>query len=96
MKSTRHRGKRKSVSEVPEAKRPRMIADEVRYITERAAARDTRLVVLGGLVFFSTATGDAWVLDSEDGFALCLALDGEAQPVNIEETPEQFAMPCTA
>ena len=45
-----------------------------------------------GLVFFSTATGDAWLLDADDSLALCLAVEGKRQPVKIDETPEQFAI----
>lgn len=43
---------------------------------------------LGPLLFFSTETGDAWVLDPADHLALCLARDGEPLPANIIETPD--------
>jgi hypothetical protein len=49
-------------------------------------------VSLGPLVFFSTATGDAWLLDAEDSLALCLAREGTRVPVTITETPERFAI----
>jgi len=32
------------------------------------------------------------MLDCQDGRALCLARDGEKQPVRILETPEKFAI----
>jgi hypothetical protein len=53
------------------------IQSEVKYIVRRAAERDAWVVTLGPLVFFSTETGDAWMLDPADGLALCLARDGE-------------------
>ena len=68
------------------------ITGEANYIIERAEAYDARIVGLGPLVFFSTATGDAWVLDPADNLALCLARDGERQPFNISETASQFAI----
>jgi hypothetical protein len=39
------------------------LADEVRYIQQRAAARDSRIVSIGQLVLFSSESGDAWMLD---------------------------------
>ena len=39
------------------------IRREVDYIVRRAAERDVRIVTLGSLVFFSTESGDAWLLD---------------------------------
>jgi hypothetical protein len=68
------------------------VRDEMRYIVARAQAGDARLVSVAGLVFFSTDTGDAWTLDPEDGFALCLARDGEAQELPLVETESQFAI----
>ncbi len=61
-------------------------------MVERAQQRDARVVTLGPLVFFSTETGDAWVLDPADSLARCLARDGEALPSGIQETPERFAI----
>jgi hypothetical protein len=66
------------------------VQDEVRHIISCAQHRDGRIARLGILVFFSTATGDAWMLDREDSLALCLARDGDAQPVQIVETATQF------
>ena len=42
------------------------LADEVRYIQDKAAEHDGRVVSFGQLVLFSTDTGDAWVLDVAD------------------------------
>jgi hypothetical protein len=71
------------------------ITGEADYVVERAGARETRIVCMGPLVFFSTATGDAWVLDGDDHLALCLAVDGNRQPVTIFETPSQFGIEWT-
>ena len=68
------------------------IKREVEYIVRRAAERDARVVTLGPLVFFSTETGDAWLLDPSDHLALCLARDGDPRPVNITESEGTFAI----
>jgi hypothetical protein len=49
-------------------------------------------VTLGPLVFFSTQTGDAWLLDVEDDLALCLARDGSPQPVRVVETEKSVGV----
>jgi hypothetical protein len=72
------------------------IAGEADYIINRAMQRDSRVVTLGALVFFSTETGDAWMLDPEDQFALCLAQEGEPQPYYIDETDANFKIEWTA
>jgi hypothetical protein len=60
------------------------IKGEIDHIVRRAAHYDARVVSLPPLVFFSTETGDAWVLDPEDNLGLCLARDGDpwATPPN--------------
>ncbi|MFQ5923718.1 MAG: hypothetical protein ACE5M4_12830 [Anaerolineales bacterium] len=68
------------------------IMREVDYIVRRAQSCDSRVVTLGPLVFFSTDTGDAWMLDPEDSMALCLARDGSRMLVNIKETEERYAI----
>jgi len=68
------------------------VAEEADYIVARAMAGDARVVSLQPLVFFSTATGDAWVLDAADSFALPLAAAGTRLPFAITETPERFAI----
>jgi hypothetical protein len=42
-------------------------------------------VKLEQIVFFSTSTGDAWMLDSVNRAAACLALDGAILPILIVE-----------
>ncbi len=71
---------------------PNLVLREVDYIVARAAELDGRVVSLGQLVFFSTETGDAWLLDPEDHLALRLAEDGSRLPVQIVETATRFAI----
>ena len=68
------------------------LAKEVRTIQRRAADQDGRIVTIGPLVFFSTRTGDAWMLEPEDHLAVRLARAGDALPVLIEETDDRFAI----
>jgi hypothetical protein len=68
------------------------LADEVRHIQKCAARHDGRIVTLGQLTFFSTETGDAWLLDSEDGLAAPLARDGDPEPIHIEENDANFSI----
>lgn len=72
------------------------ISKEAEYIVRRAQENDARIVRLGALVLFSTNTGDAWLLDIEDGLALCLARMGEREPFHITETPNKFGIEWTA
>jgi hypothetical protein len=68
------------------------ITREADYITRRALEHDDRVVTFGQLVFFATETGDAWMLDPEDGLARCLARDGQPLPAGIIETPDRFGI----
>src|SRR5882724_11394321 len=52
------------------------LADEVRYITRRAAHHDGRIVTIGQLTLFSSETGDAWIIDRDDHLALQLVRQG--------------------
>ncbi len=65
---------------------------EVEYIVRCAAEHAARVITLGPLVFFSTETGDVWMLDASNRSALCLARDGDPEPINIVETAESFAV----
>ena len=65
-------------------------AGEAEYIISRAQQRDARVVRLGSIVFFSTETGDAWMLDPEDNLAMCLARDGAKQDYMLIETEDSF------
>jgi len=68
------------------------LADEIRYIQDKAADHDGRMVTLGRLILFSTDTGDAWLLDVTDQLAIPLARDGDPEPVHLEETDASFAI----
>jgi hypothetical protein len=65
---------------------------EISHITQLAQAEDARLVTVGNLVFFSTKTRDAWMLDREDNFAMCLCRDGEPQTFRIIDGPDTTAI----
>ena len=68
------------------------LADEVRYIQDKAADHDGRMVTIGQLILFSTDTGDAWLLDITDQLAVRLARDGDPEPIHLEETDTSFAI----
>jgi hypothetical protein len=68
------------------------LADEIRYVQRCAARHDGRIVTIGQLILFSTETGDAWLLDKEDGLAAPLARDGDPEPIHIEETDANFTI----
>lgn len=67
------------------------VKGEVAYIIGQGPETRGSVVSLSPLVFFSTESGDAWMLETEDAFALCLARDGSPPPVRILET-EQFGV----
>jgi hypothetical protein len=66
------------------------LADEIRAIQRRAAARDGRVVTADQLVLFSTESGDAWLLDPSDRLAARLARDGDPESIAFEETEAGF------
>ena len=68
------------------------ITGEAEDIVARAMAEDARIVSLPPLVFFSTATGDAWMLDADDSLAVQLVAAKTRLPFAITETPERFAI----
>ena len=50
------------------------------------------MISIGPLVFFSTETGDAWILEPAGQLATKLAVDGDPLPTLIEETDAEFAI----
>jgi hypothetical protein len=68
------------------------LAQEIKSIQRRAAAYDARFVTVGPRVFFSTETGDAWMLDPSDQLAARLARDGDPEPIEFQETDTDFAI----
>jgi hypothetical protein len=65
---------------------------EARAIQRAARAMRTRAVRLGQIVFFSTSTGDAWMLDPRERTAACLARDGDSLQIPIRELPAELAI----
>jgi hypothetical protein len=68
------------------------LANEVRSIQRRAAEHDGRIVTIAALVFFSTDSGDAWILEPADQLAARLAAGGDPLPVHIEETETSYSI----
>ena len=83
--------KRGSARQIVDGKGFRL-ADEIRYIQDKAADHDGRIVTLGQLILFSTDTGDAWLLDVTDQLAARLARNGDPEPIHLEETDTSFAI----
>jgi hypothetical protein len=67
-------------------------SQEVNTIVQLSQHREARLTTLGKLIFFSTKTGDAWILDTDKGLAKCLSRDGEKQAFTINETSQDHAI----
>lgn len=68
------------------------LSQDINTIIQLSHQREARLLKLGRLVFFSTETGDAWILDPDHGRAKCLSLDGDKQPFTIKETSADFGI----
>ena len=68
------------------------LAEQIRYIQDKAADHILRIVTIGQLILFSTQTGDAWLLDVTDKLAARLARDGDPEPIHLEETDTSFAI----
>jgi hypothetical protein len=68
------------------------LRDEVEYVCRLASDGESHVIGFGKLVFFSTATGDAWMLDWEDELAICLMKEGDRRPFELGETDRQFAI----
>src|SRR3990172_8474461 len=65
---------------------------EARAMQRAARVMRTRAVKLGQIVFFSTSTGDAWMLDPAERTAACLARDGDSLPIPIRESAAELAI----
>ncbi len=68
------------------------LAKEIRSIQRRAAEHDGRIISVGPLVFFSTDTGDAWILEPGGGLACRLAIGGEPIEIFFEESEESYSI----
>lgn len=71
------------------------VQGEVAYIVGRAQQRVGCVVQCGVLVWLSTESGDAWLLDLEDDTALPLARDGDRLAVRIVETRQRLVIEWT-
>jgi hypothetical protein len=60
------------------------LTQEIRSIQRRAAQSAARIVSIGPLLFFSTATGDAWMLGPAEQLAARLARDGDPLELHVE------------
>jgi hypothetical protein len=93
-------GKRKKPSKTkiplskPASQNPKYphLSQEINTIVQLSQHREARLITLGKLIFFSTKTGDAWILDTDKGLAKCLSRDGEKQAFTINETSPDIAI----
>jgi hypothetical protein len=68
------------------------VSREAATVLACAAAQEARVISLGPLLFFSSETGDAWVLEPADRLARCLGRAGVALPTGIVETPDTFSI----
>ena len=68
------------------------LSAEAEYIIACAFEGRGRLVTIGPLVFFSTSSGDAWLLEPESGVALPLAQGGDRVPFTIVDTPTTLSL----
>jgi hypothetical protein len=66
--------------------------DIIRDMQQRAAEHDPWIRILRGLVLFSSESGDAWILDTDDQTANRLAVDGVPRTVYIDETDKGFTI----
>ncbi len=86
------RKKRRKLGRRVPPRKKRSLPREARYIVARAAQYESRIVTFGSLLFFSTESGDAWMLDPEDSLALRLASAGDPAPSRIFETEDSYAV----
>lgn len=70
------------------APEPITVTGEVAKIQAAALARQDTLKPVGVFIFFSTAAGDAWLLEVTGMDAIQLAAGGETIAVEIDENPE--------
>ena len=68
------------------------LAKEIKHIQQQAAKHDGRFVTIGPLIFFSTETGDAWMLEPSCQLAARLARDGDPEAIDFQETDTNYAI----
>ena len=72
----------------PDGKPQLSLNSEVKKIQKKAAERKNSLTNFGVFVFFTTDSGDGWLLEISEMDALQIAKDGKAIDVEIEEKEE--------
>jgi hypothetical protein len=65
--------------------KPNSIQKDIDAVLLSSQRRESTLTTVESLIFFSTKTGDAWILNTDKGFAKCLRRDGEKQPITIND-----------
>lgn len=63
---------------------------EIARLRDHAAARQPTFRLIGALAFFSTASGDAWMLELTEQDAVPVARGGEPLAVTVNETEDVF------
>ncbi len=76
------------VPTTPEAQLKVSLMSEIEAIQRSATEKKQKIKELGVFIFFSTAEGDAWLLEITDSDAVQLASAGEALEIPIDENPE--------
>lgn len=66
------------------------INKDIDLIIKKAQSHISHIIRINELIIFSTDTGDAWILDTEDNFAICLVKADVKQKFKIIDTPSQF------
>ncbi len=61
-------------------------------IIQNAVDQEPKIDCIGNFIFFSTETGEAWMLDHRDNRALRLAENSQPLPYKIIETKERFSV----
>ncbi|MBI9036779.1 MAG: hypothetical protein JEY97_01485 [Bacteroidales bacterium] len=59
------------------------IQKEIEQIISKAQKHIGHIVRLNELILFSTMTGDAWILDTDDNLSICLVKAGDKQKYKI-------------
>lgn len=66
------------------------IHKEIDYLLETASKGTSKVILLDGLILFSTNKGDAWIIDFEYHGAHCLMQGFEKQPFEALNTEDSF------
>jgi len=90
-------GKTAAGSAAPFGANPARVSlrDEIEKMQNTAALGKQILKELGVFVFFSTASGDSWMLEVSDGDALQLSEGGVKKEVNLEERDDNVEIDWT-